>query len=231
MATLAAVMAKDPRPLAQFASGIAGSLERMLDTCLRKKRADRWQSMGDVKLLLESALADLDAAAPAVPPTPLACRWRPRSPLLLAAGGPGGGCSPPRPGAAARPAARHQYRRAQRLSGTFARWQPAGLRQRSQRGGQPGYLDAADRRTRTDSADYRRCRRQRTRHLPRRNPCGLPQRTRRRRHLRSAVPGRRRRAAGAARPRPALLSRRPLDRLLGGPRKCRICCPARRASS
>jgi len=64
MATLAAVMAKEPQPARQFAAGLPAALERIVDTCLRKKRGERWQSMGDVKLLLASALADLDVAAP-----------------------------------------------------------------------------------------------------------------------------------------------------------------------
>ena len=204
-----------------------------IPACARNARSagNPWD---DVKLLLEAALADLDVAAPAVPayrrwPAAGACR---RRRLLLAAGATWWWLRPVEPPVSRpRAAARHQYRRAQRLSGALARRQPAGLRQRPQRGRQPRYLDAADRRTRTDSPDYRRCRRQRTRHLRRRHPRGLPQRTRRRRHLRSAVAGRRRGAAGAPRPRPALLSRRALDRLLGGPRKRRTCCPARRASS
>ncbi|MCX6630803.1 MAG: protein kinase, partial [Candidatus Solibacter sp.] len=66
LSTLAAVIAKEPTPARQFAPEIPPALERIVDTCLCKKRAERWQSMGDVKLLLASALADLDLAAPAV---------------------------------------------------------------------------------------------------------------------------------------------------------------------
>jgi eukaryotic-like serine/threonine-protein kinase len=66
LGTLAAVITKDPTPARQFAPGLPPALERIIGTCLRKKREDRWQSMGDVKLLLESALADLDLAAPPV---------------------------------------------------------------------------------------------------------------------------------------------------------------------
>jgi len=64
MATLAAVMAKEPEPARQFSPELPPALERIVDTCLRKKRGERWQSMGDVKLLLASALADLDVAEP-----------------------------------------------------------------------------------------------------------------------------------------------------------------------
>jgi eukaryotic-like serine/threonine-protein kinase len=66
LATLAAVIAKEPTPAAQFAPEVRPALERIVDTCLCKKRAERWQSMGDVKILLASALADLDLATPAV---------------------------------------------------------------------------------------------------------------------------------------------------------------------
>ena len=64
MATLAAVLAKEPTSARQFSPELAPALERIVDTCLYKKRDERWQSMGDVKLLLVSALADLDIAAP-----------------------------------------------------------------------------------------------------------------------------------------------------------------------
>src|ERR1035437_8171940 len=64
MATLAAVLAKQPTSARQFSPELAPALERIVDTCLCKKRDERWQSMGDVKLLLASALADLDIAAP-----------------------------------------------------------------------------------------------------------------------------------------------------------------------
>ena len=64
LATLAAVLAKEPAPARQFAPGLPPALERIVDTCLCKKRGERWQSMGDVKLLLAAALADLDVAAP-----------------------------------------------------------------------------------------------------------------------------------------------------------------------
>jgi serine/threonine protein kinase len=55
MATLAAVIAKDPASARQFAPELTPVLERIVDHCLRKKREDRWQSMEDVKLLLASA--------------------------------------------------------------------------------------------------------------------------------------------------------------------------------
>jgi Tol biopolymer transport system component len=73
MATLAAVIAKEPTAARQFSPELPAALERIVDTCLCKKRSERWQSMGDVKLLLASALADLDRAAP--PQRRLRRRW------------------------------------------------------------------------------------------------------------------------------------------------------------
>jgi len=62
--TLAAVVAKDPPPLAELFPGVPKGIERVVDGCLKKDRQERWQSMADVKLLLEGALADLDLAQP-----------------------------------------------------------------------------------------------------------------------------------------------------------------------
>ena len=169
LATMAAVIAKDPTP------ATANRLRNCrppwnassITACARNARiaGNPWS---DVKLLLASALADLDLAAPPrARVSPLAGRGAGggrraacgRRDLVVAAPGrcPGVG-----PGAAAG----HQFGRAQRLSGALARRQPAGLRQRPQRGGQPRHLVAADRRTRADSPDDRRRGRQRTRRSP-----------------------------------------------------------------
>ena len=61
--TLAAVVGKDPRPANQWKPGLSPAVGRIIETCLRKKRIDRWQSMADVKLLLESALEELTSPA------------------------------------------------------------------------------------------------------------------------------------------------------------------------
>ena len=95
MATLAAVLAKEPTAARQFAPGLPQGLERIVDTCLCKKRGERWESMGDVKLLLAAALADLDVAAPPArarrpPPAP--------GPAPAAARVPGARQYPDRPG-------------------------------------------------------------------------------------------------------------------------------------
>ncbi len=66
LATLAAVIAKEPTSARQFAPDLPTALQRIIDVCLCKKRTERWQSMSDVKLMLASAQADLDLAAPPV---------------------------------------------------------------------------------------------------------------------------------------------------------------------
>jgi hypothetical protein len=67
MATLAAVIVKDPRPLRELSPDLPAPLVRVIETCLRKKREDRWQSMVDVKLLLDAALADPLVTPPVKP--------------------------------------------------------------------------------------------------------------------------------------------------------------------
>ncbi|MBS1858991.1 MAG: PD40 domain-containing protein [Acidobacteria bacterium] len=67
VATLAAVLAREPRPVHELSPDLPAPIARIIENCLRKKREERWQSIGDVKLMLESALADL-SAAPASPP-------------------------------------------------------------------------------------------------------------------------------------------------------------------
>ena len=84
LATLAAVIARDPDPPHQFAPALPPALERLIATCLAKKRANRWQSMEDVKLMLASILADLDVPAPPAAPPP-ATRRAPTFVLAAAA--------------------------------------------------------------------------------------------------------------------------------------------------
>jgi len=75
MGSLAAVMVKEPRPLRELSPELPAPVVRIIEHCLRKKREERWQSIVDVKLLLEAALADPLVADP--PP-------RKRRPLILA---------------------------------------------------------------------------------------------------------------------------------------------------
>ncbi len=69
MGTLAAVLAKEPRPARELSPELPPPVIQIIETCLRKNRDERWQSIGDVRLLLEAAIAD-----PSTAPPPLARR-------------------------------------------------------------------------------------------------------------------------------------------------------------
>ncbi|MDE3167676.1 MAG: PD40 domain-containing protein [Acidobacteriota bacterium] len=73
VATLAAVLAREPRPARELSPGLPAPVAHIIENCLRKKREERWQSMADVKLLLDAALAGLSApsAGPALRRRPL----------------------------------------------------------------------------------------------------------------------------------------------------------------
>src|ERR1041385_5688559 len=60
--TMAAVLTKEPQRLSQFAHGIPAGVERVIQRCLAKKLEERWQSMGDLRFVLEGLLAPADAA-------------------------------------------------------------------------------------------------------------------------------------------------------------------------
>ena len=66
IATLAAILEREPVPLAKIAPGVSPPLQRVISKCLVKKPRDRWQHMLDVKILLEDLLKDLDS--PPAPP-------------------------------------------------------------------------------------------------------------------------------------------------------------------
>ena len=82
--TLAAIVATNPPPALELVPGLPKPVGRIIDICLRKKPVDRWQNVGDVKLLLDSALEDL--ASPADSPVlPRGRRARLAPSLALAA--------------------------------------------------------------------------------------------------------------------------------------------------
>src|SRR5207248_280909 len=66
MRTLAAVMAKEPKPARSLFPELPPPMDRIIENCLRKRRQERWQSMADVKLLLDGVAADLSG----IPPPP-----------------------------------------------------------------------------------------------------------------------------------------------------------------
>jgi serine/threonine-protein kinase len=60
-ATLAAVLEHDPPPPRELVPGLPPDLEKLIQRCLRKDPAKRYQSMGDVALDLEEIAAGLEA--------------------------------------------------------------------------------------------------------------------------------------------------------------------------
>jgi len=63
MSTIASVLQKDPVPLSEAAEGIPREVDRIISRCLRKEPQRRWQSMADLKVALEDALAEIEAPA------------------------------------------------------------------------------------------------------------------------------------------------------------------------
>ena len=66
-ATLAAVLEHDPPPPRELVPGLPPDLEKLVQRCLRKDPAKRFQSMGDVALDLDEIAAGLDTARDARP--------------------------------------------------------------------------------------------------------------------------------------------------------------------
>ena len=88
VATLSAVLLKDPAPLADVVPAIDPRLESIIRKCLRKDPAKRWQSMADLALSLEELRDELKqphAAASTVPvPVPTRRQWLTTGAGLLA---------------------------------------------------------------------------------------------------------------------------------------------------
>ena len=61
-ATLAAVLEREPPPPRELVPGLPPGLEKLIQRCLRKDPAKRFQSMGDVALDLDEIAAGLDTA-------------------------------------------------------------------------------------------------------------------------------------------------------------------------
>jgi serine/threonine protein kinase len=77
VATLAAVLTKDPEPMSQMVQGLPPNLETTIARCLRKRPERRWQSMADLKIALEELHEESTAPRfqpPALPGT--SRRWR-----------------------------------------------------------------------------------------------------------------------------------------------------------
>ena len=91
MATIAVVLHREPAPVRDLAPACPPGLERIVLQCLRKKREDRWQNAGDVRLMLEQAQRDWEAGATEEAQKGRGPLWRWAAGLaagaLLAAGG------------------------------------------------------------------------------------------------------------------------------------------------
>ena len=61
IATLAAILEREPVPIGKIAPEVALPLQRIISKCLAKKPHERWQHMLDVKVVLEDLLKDLDS--------------------------------------------------------------------------------------------------------------------------------------------------------------------------
>ncbi len=76
IATLAAVLERQPVPVSKLAQGLPFPLERLIVKCLEKKPQDRWQNLTDVRMMLEDLLKDIDSpAAVAAVPARRRSRW------------------------------------------------------------------------------------------------------------------------------------------------------------
>jgi Tol biopolymer transport system component/predicted Ser/Thr protein kinase len=77
VATLAAVLTKEPEPMSHVVQGLSPHLEKTIARCLRKSPERRWQSMADLKIALEELLEEgnvLQFQRPALRAT--ARQWR-----------------------------------------------------------------------------------------------------------------------------------------------------------
>ena len=87
VATLSAVLLKEPEPIAGYAAGVDPRFESIIRKCLRKDPAKRWQSMPDLALSLEELRDELaqPPPAPSIAPSPVAASTR-RQWLMAGAG-------------------------------------------------------------------------------------------------------------------------------------------------
>ncbi|MFN7939883.1 MAG: protein kinase [Bryobacteraceae bacterium] len=81
MSTMAAVIHKEPKAIAEVATGVPRDLERIIGRCLRKDRAKRAQHMDDVRVALEELKEESDSGRlvmdlPAASASPAARQWK-----------------------------------------------------------------------------------------------------------------------------------------------------------
>ncbi|MDP9324315.1 MAG: protein kinase, partial [Acidobacteriota bacterium] len=77
VATLSAILHKEPRPVSEIAEGIPRELDRIIAHCLRKDPARRFQHLDDVKTLLEELKDESDSGrlVSQSPPAAAPVRW------------------------------------------------------------------------------------------------------------------------------------------------------------
>src|SRR5208283_1238052 len=61
LSSLSSVLTRDPQPVSQSIPGIPSELDKLIQRCLKKDPARRWQSMADVKVALEELIEQLDS--------------------------------------------------------------------------------------------------------------------------------------------------------------------------
>ena len=74
--TMSAILEKEPAPLKVQVPTVSPGIQRVIQKCLEKNPLDRWQSMFDVKLILDDLLNEVDSPAQATSTTPARRRFR-----------------------------------------------------------------------------------------------------------------------------------------------------------
>ena len=68
ISTLAAILQSEPKPASELRAGVPRDLARIIERCLRKDPARRYQSALDLKISLSDLLNDIESGATEVPP-------------------------------------------------------------------------------------------------------------------------------------------------------------------
>jgi Tol biopolymer transport system component len=82
LSTLAAILREEPRPAAELNETLPPDIEPILARCLRKNPQRRWQTMSDLKVVLQDLKEDSESGKLRAPVAPV--RGRRRSPLVWA---------------------------------------------------------------------------------------------------------------------------------------------------
>jgi serine/threonine protein kinase len=62
LASLSAVLHKEPQPASQTVADLPPELERIIARCMKKDPARRWQSMADVKVALDELREETESS-------------------------------------------------------------------------------------------------------------------------------------------------------------------------